>query len=129
MPHVLTDAWRREIWQAEPAYPPSMDAWRRDSISWPVNGSVDLTIPSDSNGEIEASTVSGGIDNDFGLHVNHHNFVGHDLRGELGHGGAHIKLANVNGRIEVHHAQDGRALSPAKDLSHRDKDEDDDSSI
>jgi DUF4097 and DUF4098 domain-containing protein YvlB len=94
-----------------------------------VNGSVDLTIPSDSNGEIEASTVSGGINNDFGLHVNHHNFVGHDLRGELGHGGAHIKLANVNGRIEVHHAQDGRALSPVKDLSHRDKDDGDDSSI
>jgi DUF4097 and DUF4098 domain-containing protein YvlB len=95
-----------------------------------VNGSVDLTIPSDSNGEIEASTVSGGINNDFGLHVNHHNFVGHDLRGELGHGGAHIKLANVNGRIEVHHAQDGRALSPAKDLNHHNNnDDDDDSSI
>jgi len=94
-----------------------------------VNGSVDLTIPSDSNGDIEASTVSGGINNDFGLHVNHHNFVGHDLRGELGHGGAHIKLANVNGHIDVHHAQDGRALSPVKDLSHRDQDDDDDSSI
>ncbi len=94
-----------------------------------VNGSVDLTIPSDSNAEIEASTVSGGINNDFGLHVNHHHFIGHDLRGELGTGGARIKLANVNGHIEVHHAQDGRALSPAKDLSHRDKDDDDDSSI
>lgn len=94
-----------------------------------VNGSVDLTIPSDSNAEIEASTVSGGINNDFGLHVNHHHFIGHDLRGELGTGGARIKLANVNGHIEVHHAQDGRALSPAKDLSHQDKDDDDDSSI
>jgi DUF4097 and DUF4098 domain-containing protein YvlB len=93
-----------------------------------VNGSVDLTIPSDSKAEIEASTVSGGINNDFGLHVNHHRFVGHDLRGELGSGGTRIKLANVNGRIEVHHAQDGRALSPVKDLSHGDQD-DDDSSI
>ncbi len=37
-----------------------------------VNGSVGLTIPSDSKAEIEASTVSGGIDNDFGLHVNNH---------------------------------------------------------
>ena len=88
-----------------------------------VNGSVELTIPSDSKAEIEASTVSGGIDNDFGLHVNHHRVVGHDLRGELGAGGPRIKLENVNGRIEIHHASDGRALSPVKDLSHRDDDD------
>lgn len=89
-----------------------------------VNGSVELTIPSDSKAEIEASTVSGGIENDFGLHVNHHRYVGHDLRGELGNGGARIRLENVNGRIEIRHASDGRALSPAKDLSHHDDDDD-----
>ena len=96
-----------------------------------VNGSVELTIPSDSKAEIDASTVSGGIDNDFGLHVNHHRFVGHDLRGELAGGGTRIELKNVNGRIEVRHAEDGRALSPVKDLGHqdRDKDDDDDSEI
>jgi hypothetical protein len=94
-----------------------------------VNGSVELTIPSDSKAEIEASTVSGGIENDFGLHVNHHQFVGHDLRGQLGNGGPRITLENVNGRIEIRHASDGRALSPVKDLSHRDKDDDDDSEI
>jgi DUF4097 and DUF4098 domain-containing protein YvlB len=93
-----------------------------------VNGGVDLTIPSDSMAEIEASTVSGGIDNDFGLHVSHH-FVGHNLRGELGNGGTRIHLSDVNGRIEIHHAQDGRSLSPVKDLSHRDHDDDDDSTI
>lgn len=91
-----------------------------------VNGSVDLTIPSDSKAEIEASTISGSINNDFGLHVNNHRFVGHDLRGELGNGGTHIKLENVNGRIEIRHAQDGRALSPVKDLNHRDHEKDDD---
>jgi hypothetical protein len=91
-----------------------------------VNGSVDLTIPSDSKGEIEASTVSGSINNDFGLHVNHHRFVGHDLRGELGSGGTRIRLESVNGRIEIHHAQDGRALSPVKDLTHGDRDDHDD---
>jgi DUF4097 and DUF4098 domain-containing protein YvlB len=106
------------------------DALARNSVELnSVNGSLDLTIPSDSKAEVEASTVSGGISNDFGLHVNHHQFVGHDLRGELGTGGTHIKLDNVNGGIEIHHAQDGRALSPAKDLSHGDKDDDDDSSI
>ena len=94
-----------------------------------VNGSVDLTIPSDSNAEIEASTVSGGINNDFGLHVNNHRFVGHDLRGEIGNGGTHIRLENVNGRVEIHHAQDGHAMSPVKDRNHQDKDDDDDSEI
>jgi DUF4097 and DUF4098 domain-containing protein YvlB len=96
-----------------------------------VNGSVDLTIPSDSKAEVEASTVSGSINNDFGLHVNNHRFIGHDLRGELGNGGTHIRLENVNGRIEIRHAQDGRALSPVKDLNRRDhdKDDDDDSEI
>jgi DUF4097 and DUF4098 domain-containing protein YvlB len=93
-----------------------------------VNGSVELTIPSDSMAEIEASTVSGDIDNDFGLHVSHH-FVGHNLSGELGNGGTRIHLSDVNGRIEIHHAQDGRTLSPVKDLSHRDHDDDDDSTI
>lgn len=94
-----------------------------------VNGEVGLTIPSDSNAEVEASTVSGGINNDFGLHVNHHRFVGHDLRGDIGNGKTHIRLQNVNGRIEIHHAQDGRAMSPVKDRSHRDNDDDDESEI
>lgn len=94
-----------------------------------VNGSLSLTIPSDSNAELEANTVSGNIGNDFGLHVNHHSVVGHDLRGELGNGGTHIKLNNVNGRIEIRHAQDGRAMSPVKDRGHHDSDDDDDSSI
>jgi DUF4097 and DUF4098 domain-containing protein YvlB len=85
-----------------------------------VNGSVDLTIPSDSKAEIEANTVNGGIDNDFGLRVVHHRYVGHDLRGELGGGGTHVRLEDVNGRIEIHHASDGRTLSPAKDLGHGD---------
>jgi len=88
-----------------------------------VNGSLELTIPSDSNAEVDASTVSGGIGNDFGLHVNDHRFVGHDLRGELGKGGSHIHLSDVNGRIEIRHAQDGRAMSPVKDLGHRDDDD------
>jgi DUF4097 and DUF4098 domain-containing protein YvlB len=90
-----------------------------------VNGSVNLTIPSDSNAEIEASTVSGRISNDLGLNVNRHQMVGQSLRGELGKGGTRIKLNNVNGRVEIQHAQDGRALSPVKDRSHQDSDDDD----
>jgi hypothetical protein len=89
-----------------------------------VNGGLELTLPSDAKAQLEASTVHGGIDTDFGLHVNHHRWVGHDLRGELGGGGTHIRLSNVNGRIEVRHAADGRAMSPAKDLNRPDNDDD-----
>src|SRR5579871_543586 len=94
-----------------------------------VNGIVNLTIPSDSSARIEASTVSGSIENDLGLHVNRHQFVGRDLDGELGSGNTRIHLSNVNGRIEIHHAQDGHAMSLAKDLNHHDSDDDDDSTI
>jgi DUF4097 and DUF4098 domain-containing protein YvlB len=80
-----------------------------------VNGGIELTLPSDAKASIEASTVHGGINNDFGLHTNNHHWVGHDLRGELGGGGTEISLHNVNGRIDIHHASDGRTLSPAKD--------------
>jgi DUF4097 and DUF4098 domain-containing protein YvlB len=91
-----------------------------------VNGSLALILPSDAKAEVEASTVSGGINDDFGLHVRHHQFVGHDLRGELGGGGTQIRVSNVNGQIEIRHANDGKSLSSAKDLSHDDRDEDED---
>jgi hypothetical protein len=88
-----------------------------------VNGSLELILPSDAKAELEASTVSGGIEDDFGLHVRHHRFVGHDLRGELGGGGTHIRLSNVNGRIEIRHANDGHPISSVRDLSHDDRDD------
>jgi hypothetical protein len=91
-----------------------------------VNARVILTLPSDAKADIEASTVSGSIGDDFGLNVRHHRFVGHDLHGELGGGGARIRISNVNGRIEIRHANDGRPLSSAKDLSHDDRDDHDD---
>jgi len=96
-----------------------------------VNGSVQLTLPSDAKAEIEASTVHGGIENDFGMTTHDRRYVGHDLHGELGGGGTRIEMRNVNGRIEIRHASDNRAVSPARDLgeeraSDRDKDDDDD---
>jgi DUF4097 and DUF4098 domain-containing protein YvlB len=81
-----------------------------------VNGSVVLIIPSDANAQLRASTVHGGITNDFGLKVIDGEYVGHELNGQLGSGGVRIKLGNVNGRITVRHAGDGRTLSPATSL-------------
>jgi DUF4097 and DUF4098 domain-containing protein YvlB len=91
-----------------------------------VNGGIELTLPSDAKAEVEASTVSGSIEDEFGLHVNNHRWIGHDLRGELGTGGPKIQLSNVNGRIEIRHANDGKTMSSVKDLGHRDRDEDKD---
>jgi hypothetical protein len=89
-----------------------------------VNGPVRLTLPSDAKAHIEATTVHGSIENDFGLHTNNHRWVGHDLNGELGIGGPHIRISNVNRPVNVQHANDGRALSPAKDLGDREKGDD-----
>ena len=94
-----------------------------------VNGTLRVTLPSDVRAEVEANTVSGSISNDFGLPVTHHQYVGHSLRGELCGGGTRVKLSNVNGRIEIIHANDNRPMSPAKNLERersRDKDDDDD---
>jgi DUF4097 and DUF4098 domain-containing protein YvlB len=93
-----------------------------------VNGGIVLTLPSDASADLEASTVSGRISNEFGLGVNNHRYVGHDLRGQLGSGGTRIRLENVNGRIEIRRANDNRALSPVKDMNRlsRDSDGDDD---
>ncbi len=97
-----------------------------------VNGTLRLTLPSDVRAEVEAHTISGSISNDFGLPVKHHQYVGHSLRGELGGGGTRVKLSNVNGRIEIMHANDNRPMSPAKNLERersRDDDDDDDAEI
>ncbi|MEP6921939.1 MAG: DUF4097 family beta strand repeat-containing protein [bacterium] len=88
-----------------------------------VNGPVLILIPSDSNAIVKASTVHGAISNEFGLDVQNGDYVGHELYGQLGSGGPQIRLGNVNGRIVIKHAQDGRALSPATGLlQNKDKD-------
>ena len=82
-----------------------------------VNGPVQITLPSDASAELEASTVHGAISNDFGARVHNHEWIGHDMRAELGGGETRIRLSNVNGTIEIRHANDGKSLSPAKDIS------------
>jgi DUF4097 and DUF4098 domain-containing protein YvlB len=66
-----------------------------------VNGGIVLIIPSNAGAQIRASTVHGGITNDFGLTVNDGQYVGHDLSGQIGSGGPKIRLNNVNGSIAV----------------------------
>ncbi|MEP6636077.1 MAG: DUF4097 family beta strand repeat-containing protein [Acidobacteriota bacterium] len=104
----------------------SLDSARPISLN-SVNGPVLLVIPSDANAIVRAGTVHGPISNEFGLDVQQGDYVGNELYGQLGTGGAQIRLGNVNGRIAIKHAQDGRTLSPAVCLlSDKDKAKDKD---
>jgi hypothetical protein len=95
-----------------------------------VNGEVLVTLPSDASAHLEASTVNGSISDEFGIVVVNHKYVGHELRGQLGSGTTRIRLENVNGRIEIRHANDGKALSPAKSLiQNHDEDDDEDDTV
>jgi len=94
-----------------------------------VNAAVLLTLASDAKADLEATTVNGSLSDDFGLPVMKHRFMGRDLRGELGGGGPHVRVSNVNGRIEIRHADDNRPLSPSKNLNHDHDEKNDDDTI
>lgn len=81
-----------------------------------VNGPLVVTLPSDANATVRASTVHGAITNDFKLPVREGEYVGRDLEGRLGQGAARVHLSNVNGSISVRRANDNRPLSPVTNL-------------
>lgn len=66
-----------------------------------VNGRIELSLPPDVNARVEASTLNGGIDSDFGIQVHRVSMIGHELEGTLGNGGTEIKLHDVNGSIAL----------------------------
>jgi DUF4097 and DUF4098 domain-containing protein YvlB len=81
-----------------------------------VNGTLDAVFPSDASATLKAETVHGTITNDMGLPVRRGRYVGASLEGQLGAGGARVKLSNVNGVIRVRRAPDGRAQSSVTNL-------------
>jgi DUF4097 and DUF4098 domain-containing protein YvlB len=81
-----------------------------------VNGPMVVTIPSDAQATIKANTVNGSISNNFDLPIHHGKYVGSKMEGQLGSGGTEISLHNVNGRIEIQHAEDGKPVSRATNL-------------
>jgi DUF4097 and DUF4098 domain-containing protein YvlB len=81
-----------------------------------VNGSLVVTIPSDANATLRASTVHGAISNDFKLPVREGEYVGRNLEGRLGQGAARVHLSNVNGSVSIRRANDNRPLSPVTNL-------------
>lgn len=91
-----------------------------------VNGSVNLTIPSDVNATVKADTVNGNIKNDFGLPVRKGKYVGRDLYGRIGSGQTEIKLNSVNGGLSILRKSDGRIQNPVINLLPQKSNDDDD---
>jgi hypothetical protein len=79
-----------------------------------TNGSIDLTVPTGFEADLEASTVHGGIniDETFGVQVDK-GIVGQKAKGEIGQGGERLKLATTNGNIRLGTAEP-RAKGSAK---------------
>jgi len=65
-----------------------------------VNGAVRLDLPRDAQAEVSAHTVNGDIRSDFPMTL-HTGWVGHRLDGRIGRGGPEIRIATVNGSIEL----------------------------
>ena len=81
-----------------------------------VSGQLIINLPSDTNGTLKANTLSGQIANNLGLPVRRGEYIGHDLSGQLGRGGARIKLNNVSGGIRIQRAADGRTATSVTNL-------------
>ena len=70
-----------------------------------VNGRIELSLPPDVNARVEASTLNGGIDSEFGIQVRRVAIIGHELEGTLGNGGTEVRLHDVNGSIALKRAE------------------------
>ncbi len=68
-----------------------------------VNGSLELNLPEDTNADLKASTVNGGISGDVPVKKNWP--IGREINTQLGKGGARIKLSTVNGGMTIHLAR------------------------
>ncbi len=73
-----------------------------------VSGAATLVLASDANADVRANTISGSALNSFGLPVRIGQYVGRDFAGQIGAGGAKVKLSSVSGSVELHRAKDGK---------------------
>ncbi len=65
-----------------------------------VNGSIEVTLPSDFSADVRASTVNGDISTDFPLTVTGR-FGPRRISGTVGGGGRKLELETVNGSISL----------------------------
>ena len=81
-----------------------------------LTGGIILSIPSDSHAVVIARSLSSEITNDFGLTVNRGQYIGRNLVGRLGRGGARVTLDNITGNIAIRRLPDGRKPSVAANI-------------
>ncbi|MCY7378041.1 MAG: DUF4097 domain-containing protein [Gemmatimonadaceae bacterium] len=68
------------------------------------SGDVRVTLPADYNGDLDASTGNGSISSDFDLTVEGR-LSPRRVRAAIGRGGARLRLATGNGKLEVRKVQ------------------------
>jgi len=74
-----------------------------------VNGPIKLSLPAGVHASVNAHNLSGGIESDVGRVSRADD--GHNLHAVLNHGGADIKVHNVNGGISIHSVWSRRAAA------------------
>ena len=77
---------------------------REDMTFSTGSGDVRVTLPTDYNGELDASTGNGSISSDFDLKVEGR-MSPRRVRATIGSGGARLRLSTGNGGLEVRKAQ------------------------
>jgi len=65
-----------------------------------TNGSINVTLPSSAEFEVNAATTNGGIHTDFPVTVQG-SFSSKELSGKVGSAGRHLKVATTNGGIDL----------------------------
>lgn len=85
-----------------------------------LTGGIVLYIPSDSNAHVIARSLSSEIKSDFGLTMNRGKYIGRNVAGRLGRGGARVTLDNITGNIAIRRLSDGRSPSVATNLRPQD---------
>jgi len=67
-----------------------------------VNGRIELAVPEAADAKFSVSTVNGGITSEFPtLKVKNEFPANKNLKGSLGHGGAHVEISTVNGGVKI----------------------------
>ncbi len=85
-----------------------------------LTGGITLFIPSDSNALIIARSLSSDITTDYGLTMNRGKYIGRNVAGRLGRGGARVTLDNITGNIAIRRLPDGRSQSVTTNLRPQD---------